>query len=93
MSGLASQWPRPRVGQYVILRSGKVGEVVTVRKARDVLRGMNEVEAMLLGPKSQALYGVGWMDVYYEADVRIGHDLRKVTPSDVERILDRPPVD
>jgi len=72
------------------LRSGKVAEVVVVRRARDVLRAMVEVEAMLLGPKNAALYGSDWLDIYYEAEVRIPNTIEifTVRPSDVETILD-----
>lgn len=71
------------------LRSGKVLEIITVRKARDVLKGMQEVEAMMMGPKMQALYGKHWLEIYYEAEaIRPGVPrIVKVTPVDVEEIL------
>lgn len=88
-SPLSSSWPRVRVGQRVrLLKNGADGEVVGVRLARDVLRTMTEMDAILLGPKCQALYGVGWIDIYYEADVRLGEGaLVTVGPNGIERVL------
>jgi hypothetical protein len=49
---------------------------------------MTEMDAILLGPKCQALYGVGWIDIYYEADVRLGEGaLVTVGPNGIERVL------
>lgn len=86
---LLTMWPRPRVGQSVKLRNGKVAEVLTVRKARDVLKGMTELAATLMGPKQQALYGKYWLEIYYEAEVAGpgGMGIAVVTPSQVESIL------
>jgi hypothetical protein len=61
-------YPRPRVGQRVQLRNGKIAEVINVRKARDVIRLKNEVEAVLMGQRYRAIFGIHWLDVYYEAD-------------------------
>jgi len=85
----SSSWPRVRVGQRVRLRkNGAEGEVVGVRLARDVLRTMTEVDAMMLGPKCQALYGASWLDIYYEADVRLGESaLVTVGPSGIEQVF------
>ena len=87
---LEESWPRPRVGQRLKLRSGRVVEVVLVRTARDVLRGMTELEAVLMGPKNAALYGIHWLEIYYEVEVRPPNsvDMFTVRPNDVESILD-----
>jgi len=84
-----SSWPRVRVGQRVrLLKNGAEGEVVGVRQARDVLRTMTEMDAIMLGPKCQALYGSRWLDVYYEADVRLGEGaLVTVGPNGIELVL------
>lgn len=88
---LQEMYPRPRVGQRVKLRKGggKVVEIVTVRRARDVLKGMQEHQAMMMGPSMQALYGVHWMEVYYEAEAIVPGVPRilRVTPVDIESIL------
>jgi hypothetical protein len=78
------------VGQKLRLRNGKIVEVIVVRTARDVLRNMTEMEAILMGPKNSALYGVNWLDIYYEAEVRVPNTvaIAMVTPNDVEVILD-----
>lgn len=83
-------WPRVRVGQRVRLRGKEaLYQVVGVRRARDVLRGLDELSAMLLGPKCRALYGVNWLEIYYEADVRIGETaVVTVTPNNVEQVFD-----
>ena len=84
---LEESWPRLRVGEQVRLRrDGQVVEVITVRRARDVLRELTEMQAILMGPKNQALYGVNWLDIYYEAQVRLpgGGGTIMVTPTDVE---------
>ena len=93
LEAMRQMYPRPRVGQYVKLkRGGPAAEVIIVRKARDVLKTMNEMQAMLLGPKCQALYGVYWLDVYYEAIVMVPGAMvqQTVTPIDIEAILDPP---
>lgn len=91
-SPLGDMWPRPRVGQFVKLRkNGTLAEVIIVTKARDVLKSKTELQALLLGPKCQALYGVQWLDVYYEAIVRIPGTASQftVTPVDIDGIVDR----
>lgn len=88
---LDESWPRPRIGQFVRLRkNGKLAEVVLVQKARDVLRGMTELDAILLSPKCQALYGVHWLEIYYEAQVRLEgtETMITVTPNEVEQVID-----
>jgi hypothetical protein len=90
MTAISESWPKVRVGQRVRLRkNGAVGEVVGVRRARDVLRCLTELQAILLGPKCQALYGSGWLEIYYEADVRVGDSLvvSAITPNDIEQVL------
>lgn len=89
VEALQAMYPKPRVGQRVKLRSGKVLEIITVRKARDVLKGMQEIDAVVMGPRMQALYGRHWLDVYYEAEaMRPGIPaIVKVTPVDVEEIV------
>lgn len=86
---LLVMWPRPRVGQRVKLHNGKVAEVLTLRKARDVLKGMTELDATLMGPKQQALYGKYWLEIYYEAEIMGpgAMGIAVVTPSQVESIL------
>lgn len=85
-----AMWPRPRVGQQVRTRSGRVGEVITVAKARDIIRSKSEVEAMMMAPRLQASFGKHWLDVYYEADVvfsgRLG--IQRVSALDVEEVLE-----
>ena len=88
LEDLREQWPRPRIGERVKLWNTKhIGEVVSVRGARDVLRLMKEVQAMRFGPDTQATYGPHWMDIYYQADIRIGDQIRTVEPHDVEAVL------
>lgn len=83
-------WPRPRIGQKVRLRNGRIGEVISVRTARDVLRTMTEDDALAMGPRTAALYGANWLEIYYEADVRPPNSMNMYTvrPNDVEAILD-----
>lgn len=83
-------WPRPRVGQWIKLKkNGRVVEVVVVRSAREVLKTMTETSAMMMGPTQQAIYGMHWLEVYYEAEyIAPGPTIGKATPNDVEAILD-----
>jgi len=82
------QWPRPRIGERVRLRDTEhIGEVVSVRGAREVLKLMKEVEAMRFGPDAQATYGPHWMEIYYRADVMVRNRLRTVEPRDVKAVL------
>ncbi len=85
--------PKPRVGQLVKLRKrgrvgGKIGEVITVRKARDVLRLKTDVTATMLGHRLKAQFGSRWIDVYYEADIMVGDVLITVSTPDVDSILE-----
>jgi hypothetical protein len=92
LAAMKEMWPRPRVGQWVKLKkNGKHAEVIQVTKARDVLKMMTEMQALLLGPRNQALYGIHWLDIYYEAIVMVPGSMMQqtVTPNDVEEIVDR----
>jgi len=92
LAAMKKMWPRPRIGQCVRLKkNGKVAEVITVTKARDVLKGMTEMNALLMGPRCQALYGIHWLDIYYEAIVQVPGTMiqQTVTPIDVEEIVER----
>jgi hypothetical protein len=88
---MKAMWPRPRIGQHVRLKkNGRVAEVVMVTKARDVLKSMTEMEALLLGPRCQALYGIHWLDIYYEAIVMVPGTMMQQTikPTDVDAIVE-----
>ena len=81
--------PRPRIGQRVKLRkTGRIAEVIGVRKARDVIRFKNEVEALMMASRLQASFGSFWIEVYYEADIIIGDVMTTVNTIDVEEVLD-----
>lgn len=86
-------YPRPRVGQRVKLKTGRVVEIVTVRRAREVLSVMTEVEAMAMGPTMQALYGRHWLEVFFRAEAMVPGTARRqpsimnVEPVDIESIL------
>jgi hypothetical protein len=93
IEAMRKMYPRPRVGQYVKLKkNGRVAEVVTLSKARDVLKGMTEMQALLLGPRCQALYGIHWLEIYYEAVVRVPGMMMQQTvrPTDIEAVVDPP---
>jgi hypothetical protein len=83
-------WPRPRVGQKVKLRNGKVAEVIQVRAARDVLKSLNEVQAILARSKMSASLGTHWLDIYYEADVTIrgtAMSIKTISTMDVVEVM------
>ena len=82
-------YPRPRVGQRVRLKNGRLVEILAVRRAREVLSTLQEHQAMMLGPKMQALYGRHWLEVYFEAEAIVPGVPRilKVEPVDIDRIL------
>lgn len=82
------EWDRPRVGQRVKLRSGKVVEVVAVRTCNNVLRLLTEYEAKMLGAQLRATYGNDWQDIYYEADAIISGRPVSFVPNDVSELLD-----
>jgi len=81
--------PWPRVGQSVRLKSGVVGEVVTILRGVDALRSKNEMEILMLGPSMQIAVGANWMNLYYEATIQL-HDyaLMIVTPREVIEAFD-----
>lgn len=87
---LREMYPKPRVGQRLKTRKGKLLEVVIVRSAREVLKGMREEQAIMVGPRMQALYGKHWVDVYFEAEcVAVGSpQVVTVSPMDIAEIFD-----
>lgn len=87
---MREMYPRPRVGQHVRTRKQKRYEVIAVRSARDVLRGMMENQAHGVGPTMEAKYGKGWLDTYFEAEcIAVGSPRVVVlTPMDIEEIMD-----
>jgi hypothetical protein len=89
ISDLRKQWPRPRVGERVVLRGERrrVGEVVEVRSASTVLSCLREIEALRFGPEQAASYGPHWRKIYYQADVWVRGKLRRVEPRDVVEVL------
>jgi hypothetical protein len=50
------------------------------------------MQALLLGPRCQALYGIHWLEIYYEAVVRVPGMMMQQTvrPTDIEAIVDPP---
>lgn len=86
---LEALWPRVRVGQRVRVRGGKIAEVISVSRARDVLLQLNDDQAVRLGARCASTYGPHWMKVYYEATCRIPGTMStiKVSPNDIEAIL------
>lgn len=87
VEALQGMYPRPRVGQKVKLRTGKVVEIITVRKAREVISLMTETEAMMLGPTMQARYGKHWLEVFFRAEALYMGRIVNVEPIDIESIL------
>lgn len=80
---------RPRIGQFVVLRSGARGEVLSVAKSVDALRAKSEAEIMILAPDMMATMGADWMDRYYEATVQLTNStILVVTPRDVASAYD-----
>jgi hypothetical protein len=66
---LVDQYPRPRVGQVVTLRTGRTATVTAVRKANDLLRSLKDGAALVFASQARSLFGERWREVYYEADV------------------------
>lgn len=89
VEAMQAMYPRPRVGQRVKLKSGRVVEIISVRRARDVLGSLQEHEAMILGPRMQALYGKHWLEVYFEAEAIVPGVPRilKIEPANIETII------
>jgi hypothetical protein len=84
---LLKMWPRPRVGFSVVLRNNQVGEVVSVRTARDILKQKTEVQALMMIPSLAAVFGEYWTEVYYEADVFIHGRLQTIDTRDVTDVI------
>jgi hypothetical protein len=75
----------------VQLKSGQEGEVLTVARGADALRGKGEVEILLLAATMQAEFGVNWPALYYEATVMVhtpSSPLVTATPRDVVSVKD-----
>lgn len=82
---------RPRIGQWVILKSGQHAEVLSVTRSGDALRSKSEVEVLLIGPVMSAELGADWMNRYYEATIQHGGGTGKieiVTPRDVAEVYE-----
>lgn len=77
---------RPRVGEMVVLRDGRKGEVVAVRRATEVLATLRENQAMAFGLSCRSTYGVRWMDYFYQADVLIGGAVVTAEPHGIESV-------
>lgn len=77
---------RPRVGQIVKLRDGRRGEVMAVRRARDVLAVLAEGPAMGFGLSCRSTYGMNWMDHYFQADVLIRGEIVIAEPYGIESV-------
>lgn len=77
---------RPRVGETVILRDGRKGEVAAVRKVSQVLSLLRENEAMVFGLSCKSTYGVNWMSYYYQADVIVKGQLVTTEPYGIEAV-------
>lgn len=81
----------PRVGQIVVLKDGRRGEVATVLRGADALRTKREVEMLLLTASMRAEMGAGWANLYYEATVLIEDTapiIVTVTPNKVAAVED-----
>lgn len=81
--------PRPRIGQRVKLKETvRLGEVIAVRRGRDVIRFMDEVQALQMHGRLQAAFGSFWIEVYYEADILVGDTMFTVNTMDVVEVLE-----
>lgn len=100
---LKKLWPRPRIGQKVVLGrgvgvrppilSGREVEVVGIMNAADVIRGLSDRAAVIKGTNLRSSMGPHWMSLYYEAEVlfetpRGGVLMAVVTPHQIETMLD-----
>lgn len=90
LEDLFKQWPRPRVGERVRLRNGKIAEVLSVRGAIAIIKTMTDMQALQFWPMIQATYGPKWKQVYYQADIMVDGILRQIEPRDVEEVLPPP---
>lgn len=77
---------RPRVGETVVLRDGRKGEVMAVRKASEVLLLLREDQAMAFGLSCKSTYGANWMSNYYQADVLIRGAIVTAEPHGIETV-------
>jgi len=78
---------RPRVGETVILRDGRKGEVAAVRKASQVLSLLREDEAMVFGLSCKSTYGKNWQSYYYQADVIVRGQIVTAEPYTIESVV------
>lgn len=61
---------RPRIGQQVqLFRDDKWYEVISLRRAKQVLEALSEEQAMESRTRMSANMGPDWVKYYYEADV------------------------
>jgi len=61
---------RPRIGQHVqLFKTEQWYEVVSLRKARQILESLSEEQALLSRSRMSANMGPDWVKYYYEADV------------------------
>lgn len=81
------QWQRPRVGEQVELADGKIAEIIIVRKLRDILSAMDEIQAMRFSVNVQARYGKNWSKFYYQADVMLRGNIKTIEPNDIREIM------
>lgn len=84
---LKESWPRPRIGQRIKLRNGRIGEVVSVRSARDILKMKTEVQALMMISSMKPSFGVFWAEVFYEADLYLRGRMITITTREVDEIL------
>ena len=87
LEALLKQWPRPRVGERVRLRNGKIADVLAVRGAMALIKMMTDAQPLQFWPMIQATYGTEWKKIYYQADIMIDGAFRQVEPRDVEEVL------
>jgi len=65
-----------------------VGQVLTVLRGVEALRGKTDVEVLVLAAEMQTLVGADWSGLYYEATVQLVSDaLLLVTPMDVVEVI------
>lgn len=77
---------RPRVGEMVVLRDGRKGEVAAVRRASQVLQLLREDEAMVFGLSCKSTYGKNWQSYYYQADVIVRGEIVTAEPYTIESV-------
>jgi hypothetical protein len=86
---MADQPAWPRVGQKILTRHGKIGDVVVVLRGVEALRPKTEIQILELVPSMMASLGSDWMNRYYEATIQLPTmEMVIVTPRDVDSILD-----